>query len=368
MTIYMLAKRDNNAKRNFLLVNMFQAKHIPVSPSLALSLFGKLGELIKKSCTEKKILVLGFAETATAIAAEVAKVLNAAYIHTTRETLLLEESKKLLEFKEEHSHAVEHALYCDSPGIFRDLERIIFVDDEMSTGKTVINFIHALKEKELLPTGVKISTAVIISGLSQKYKNNLQENNVDLHSLYSIDNSKFEEEVSKMGEFSEDVEFCYSAPEYKLQIIEAHLSTNPRYGVNIQNYTENCSALSKQILSKVDDLEGKRILVLGTEEFMYPAIHLGAMLENINKKCSVFTHSTTRSPIFPCRRDDYPIKSRFKLSSLYSPERRTYLYNLQKYDKVIVVTDAPGDAGQLCAALSAAGNDDITLVKCKAHF
>ena len=34
-----VAKRDNNNKRTFLLVNPLQGKHIPVSPTAALELF-----------------------------------------------------------------------------------------------------------------------------------------------------------------------------------------------------------------------------------------------------------------------------------------------------------------------------------------
>ena len=40
-----IAKRENNTKRNYLVVDPLQGKHVPVEPSKALNLF-------KKSCRE----------------------------------------------------------------------------------------------------------------------------------------------------------------------------------------------------------------------------------------------------------------------------------------------------------------------------
>ena len=41
-----IAKRENNKKRNYLVVNPLQGKHIPVSPRKALEVFSKLAELL----------------------------------------------------------------------------------------------------------------------------------------------------------------------------------------------------------------------------------------------------------------------------------------------------------------------------------
>ena len=66
-----LAKRFNNPKRSWLLVNPLQAKHIPVSPGAALAMMRELGERLSRRYPECG-LVIGFAETATAIGAAVA--------------------------------------------------------------------------------------------------------------------------------------------------------------------------------------------------------------------------------------------------------------------------------------------------------
>ena len=66
--IIKIAKRDNNTKRNFLLVNSLQGKHIPTSPKETFNLFEKLNKKNMALLKEKNILIIGFSETATAIA------------------------------------------------------------------------------------------------------------------------------------------------------------------------------------------------------------------------------------------------------------------------------------------------------------
>ena len=136
-----IAKRENNPKRDFLIVNKFQGKHIPVSPTKAIDLFSKLAEKIK---TSKNSLVIGFCETATAIGFQIAKELKLPYIHTTRENYA---DSDAMFFSEEHSHATEQKLLKDGfDEIIDKLEEIIFVEDEITTGKTVLNIIDSFKK------------------------------------------------------------------------------------------------------------------------------------------------------------------------------------------------------------------------------
>ena len=63
----------------------------------------------------------------------------------------------------------------------------------------------------------------------------------------------------------------------------------------------------------------------------------------------------------------YPIQSGYKLKSLYDAGRTTYIYNLEKYDQVILVTDSeqiPGESlDTVVRALRASGNDEILLIR-----
>ena len=62
-----LAKRENNPKRDFIIMNTRQAKHYPCDPAASLGLMEELGrKLAQDGRAEKPTVVIGFAETATA--------------------------------------------------------------------------------------------------------------------------------------------------------------------------------------------------------------------------------------------------------------------------------------------------------------
>ena len=43
-----VARRENNTKRSYLVVNRLQAKHIPAKPGRTLELFDQLAQLVKR--------------------------------------------------------------------------------------------------------------------------------------------------------------------------------------------------------------------------------------------------------------------------------------------------------------------------------
>ena len=55
---------------------------------------------------------------------------------------------------------------------------------------------------------------------------------------------------------------------------------------------------------------------------------------------NVLCHSTTRSPICVSLNNDYPLHNRYQLKSLYDDDRKTFLYDIKEYDKVLIITDA----------------------------
>ena len=169
-----IAKRFNNPKRTYLLVDPLQAKHIPVSPGRALEMMESLGDLLKKYPGPR--LVIGFAETATAIGAAAASRSpgECVYLHTTREELPGAEDWIL--FSEEHSHAVEQKLW--GGGLTERIDRaehIIFVDDEISTGKTLINMAAQLHARFPRLAGKELVMACLIDRLSPEHEQRLAE-------------------------------------------------------------------------------------------------------------------------------------------------------------------------------------------------
>jgi len=93
-----LARRHHNTKRTYLLVDPLQGKHIPVSPTRSLEMLRTLGSRFAGVAPEVD-LVIGFAETATAVGAAVASMLSdrCRYIHTTREPSAI--TGRVIEFR-----------------------------------------------------------------------------------------------------------------------------------------------------------------------------------------------------------------------------------------------------------------------------
>lgn len=96
-------------------------------------MFRALADKLRGLYAKETLLVIGFAETATAIGAAVAAELGADYMQTTRE---LVPDAEYLYFSEEHSHATEQKLVKnDIDRALRTIDRILFVEDEVTTEK-----------------------------------------------------------------------------------------------------------------------------------------------------------------------------------------------------------------------------------------
>ena len=145
-----------------------------------------------------------------------------------------------------------------------------------------------------------------------------------------------------------------------------YTTVNPRLGCSAKEYQMCCMHLVEQIYNIVCSNTIKSILILGTEECMYPAILTGEYIEKKGICKTVKTHSTTRSPIVPRVQQQYPIFNRISFESLYEKGRKTYLYNLEKYDIVIIVTDAQNynktGEQQLLQSLKSYGNETVTII------
>ncbi|MDE6314444.1 MAG: phosphoribosyltransferase family protein [Lachnospiraceae bacterium] len=409
-----IAKRDNNTKRPFLLVNPLQGKHLAVSPSVSVQLFETLAHQVfsRTDVDYSHTLVIGFAETATAIGAglSIHAPFPVSYIQTTREKYM---GKDFLYFNEEHSHATDQMVIKD----FLDQTihsgcHIIFAEDEVTTGKTIENFIRVLL-KTYPQHRISFGIASILNGMGNEKLEELELRGIAIDYLLPVPSYNYDEILSsytyepslchdsKISEFAAlpsrlkedkriysstfaitsdrrtmgkqgsrnlypdtqlitdrypknrrkaDTKLCYDT-----LLCDNYADT--RLGVDADSYQTQCELLAQQIIQNYGlanaDLPALRILVLGTEECMYPGIALGQRLET--DTChQVRFHATTRSPILPSSEDSYPIKERYCLHSFYEQERITYLYNLEDYDLCIVVTDSKAETTamrELCTAL-----------------
>lgn len=342
-TTLRVAKRYNNTKRPYLLVNPLQAKHLPVSPSEALSMMKSLGHLLCQKYPNTK-LVIGFAETATAIGAAVATCFPdpCIYIHTTRESM--PDVQNWVLFSEEHSHAVEQKLCAETLGVWFHLsDTILFVEDEISTGKTLINMVQKLKQQFPVLSEKKLVAASILNRVSPENITKMEDAGIQCEYLVKLPQVDYSEMVSHI-QVSEANPTEYIEPHLICETLSELELYDPRKGVNTKTYTQNCLQIAQEFCSHYTTSlpYGASVLVLGTEECMYPALILGDYLEQSDNHLSVRCHATTRSPIGISQMEGYPITSGHKIMSFYETERNTYLYNLQHYDAVIVVTDSLG--------------------------
>jgi hypothetical protein len=333
-----IARRENNTKRNYLVVNMLQGKHIPVSPSIAFNMFESLAQNIKKTCENEKILFIGFAETATAIGSVVASCFDAYYIQTTRESI---PETEYLFFSEEHSHATEQKLVeTNIDNIIERVDRVIFVEDELTTGNTILNIVKVLEKK--YPNVKKYSAAALLSGMENESLQRFKERNIDLYYLiktqykgYSYIADKFKGD----GEYFSPDEM----PPKGARIVEHEVNgyLDARKLVKSLEYKEYVEKLCDEVINRIYYRylsKRNNVLVIGTEEFMYPAMYIGKCLEGRGK--NVKCHSTTRSPIVVSSEKEYPVHKRYELRSPYDDHRSTYIYDIDSYDTVLVVTDA----------------------------
>jgi len=333
-----IAQRENNRKRNYLVVNPLQGKHIPVSPGKALNVFSELAKLLWKYRNER-ILMVGFAETATAIGAELAMELGADYIQTTREKL---EDVNYLFFSEEHSHATEQKLVKDDMDeSFPEVDRIVFVDDEITTGKTIWNILSAMDQcyggGSSIFDVMKFSVVSLLNGMSEETMALYDAKGIGVHYLVKTQHTEYAQiadraENNGIYHQKEIQEAQYTA------CFEVGGWVNCRRLTSASKYEIACGKFYEEIRMLLPLAGKKSILILGTEEFMFPGLYVGKRLEE--EGFWVKFHATTRSPIVVSREREYPLHERYELSSFYEKDRTIYLYDIQVYDVVIIITDA----------------------------
>lgn len=343
-----IAKRENNTKRGYLVVDPLQGKHVPVEPSKALNLFKSLAEKLQGKYEGERLLLIGFAETATAIGAQAAITLGTKYIQTTREVI---PDVSYLFFSEAHSHATEQKLVKDDiDRVINETDRIVFVEDEVTTGNTIMNIIRIIRRE--YQRKIKFAVASLLNGMTEEYLKIYREEEIELHYLVKTDHSGYSAIAEKYhcdGLSIRAIQEDHTQEKLAVSIQDKiwnelpHIISipgwmNARRFVDAKQYETACKKLAETVIAETSVKQGERVLVIGTEEFMYPALLTGYEIEKMG--CVVRCHSTTRSPIAVSTEEEYPLHCRYELRSLYDPDRKTFIYDLENYDRVIVMTDA----------------------------
>lgn len=379
--------RENNAKRNFLFISKCLGKHLIVNPEivnltgliLTYDIFGKemfswniekLVSLLEHPFPDMKhveayknasnsihkienSIVIGFAETATAIGVPIAKAINAYYVNTSREPIV--SIKSCLDFEETHSHATSHQCLLKNVSKLQDAKTIILVDDEITTGNTMLHLIENL-EKNLPGKKRKYIIASILDWRSEedrfKFKNFTEEKNIDINcvslvsgtfstddfTVYPKQECELITETDKVIPIESSFMYQYEKTSYGM---ERYLLNTGRFGMNRFDRIEaDCRSASEFINSTLNN--EKRILVLGHGENIYIPSRIASYL-------NADFRTTSRSPIYISENDNYPIKSKHKF---FDRGIEYYFYDKdfieEYYDKVIFITETNGLNIKLC--------------------
>ncbi|TQK44270.1 RNA binding Pelota-like protein [Streptomyces sp. SLBN-118] len=358
-----------NPKRAHLLVSNVLGKHVPQSPSVVYDAGYGLGEQVRKLLGDEeaaRAVVLGYAETATGLGHSVADgVALAPYLHSTRRPV--DGVGQAGGFEESHSHATSHLLLPEDPALLAGDGPLILVDDEFSTGNTVLNTIRDLHERYPRERYVIVALVDMRSEADRERFERFAGEigaRVDLVALAS-GTVRLPEGVLEKGQalVAEQEAKAVAAPEALLAVsaptrVElgwpSGVPDGGRHGFTPGQravFEEALPGMAERIAAAVG--HASRVLVLGFEELMYAPLRLGTALEQV-LDADVRYSTTTRSPVLAVDDPGYAIRTRLVFPAHDDPADgpgERYAYNVAGagFDAVVAVVDSAADTPQLHA-------------------
>jgi len=309
-----------NPRRLYLFVSKVLGKHWPVKPSLMRAVHQALGQKIAD--LPGPVLVIGLAETATALGRGVAE--EAAWQTGRADILYLQTTRYLLShhlafsFDESHSHAPDHAVYLPDPplrGLFDAAKTLVLVDDEISTGRTLVELARAyLGRNPSLEQIAMVSITNWLSPARQQQISEILERPMRFPALIE-------------GDFRFDPNPQFPPPTLPWVIAQPgrrhdHLTADPaRTGILAGRW---------RLPLLPDPPLDRPLAVIGTGEYAYTPFRMALAWEE--KGYDVRFQSTTRSPILV----GDAITRRYEFLDNYGDGIPNYLYNLDP-DRLPVV-------------------------------
>lgn len=386
-----LALRDN-PKRAHLLVSKVLGKHIPQKPVLIEKSAQILGLMVWEkahnktgyaSQAAKKLLdtalknptkenlhklssfvdacetgltntvCVGYAETATSLGALVANKLTSYYIHSTRypdPTI-----PNYGSFEESHSHATSHFLTAEDVSYLDGLNRsIVLIDDEITTGNTLINTISMLETRTHHPAYYLVS---LVDFRTLEDREKLEQlarklnTRIEVVALFEgavhvpVDALEIAKPIVEHLKEMKDVELSSSGEAQVVSITVSSSLVPLKNGVDDLGKYVN---MGERIAAKVkDSLQGKT-LVLGLEEDMFLPLEVAKNLEEQSE--DVYFSSTTRSPVVSLNSDEYAIKTalNYVVPPIEGDTDKRYAYNISgSFETIVLVVENPAVLEQI---------------------
>lgn len=365
-----------NPKRAHLLVSNVLGKHVPQSPSVVyghgVALGRRVRDLLGARAAEDAV-VLGYAETATGLGHSVADGLGPApYLHSTRRPVT--GVVRAGGFEESHSHATSHLLLPEDPALLAGDGPLVLVDDEFSTGNTVLNTVRALHERYprkryvvvalvdmrspadagrledfAREIGARVDLVTAASGTVRLPPGVLEKGQelVAHHEAHAP-------EPAQQGSLDGGGAGAGSVARVDLRW-PGGVPDGGRHGFTAAQRERLESALPgmAERIAEALPTGARRVLVLGFEELMYAPLRLAHALEQ-TADADVRYSTTTRSPVLAVDDPGYAIRTRLVFPAHDDPADgpgERYAYNVAGagFDAVVAVVDSAADTPALHA-------------------
>ncbi|MFC8512019.1 phosphoribosyltransferase [Streptomyces sp. NPDC057257] len=364
-----------NPKRAHLLVSNVLGKHVPQSPTVVYGYGFALGRRVRDLLgTEEaaRAVVLGYAETATGLGHSVADGVGPTlYLHSTRRPV--PGVAPAGGFEESHSHATSHLLLPEDPTLLAGDGPLVLVDDEFSTGNTILNTIRDLharypRDRYVVVALVDMRSAAD-AGRLEEFAREINAR-VDLVAaasgtvrlpegvLEKGQNLVARHELSNRGARGT----ARPAPTHPHPAVNRidllwprNLPDGGRHGFTPTHRIRLETALPTMAarLEAALPATAHRVHILGFEELMYAPLRLARELEQITD-AEVTYSTTTRSPVLAVDDPGYAIRSRMVFPAHDNPADGPgdrYAYNIAgaDFDAVVAVVDSSADTPELHA-------------------
>ena len=360
-----------NPKRAFLFVSKVLGRHIPVAPSTMRDAFTDLANLVPNNLPEP-ILVIGMAETAVGLSAGVHQALqtrypNALLLNSTRHAQHGSDNNHALltTFREDHSHASQHLIYQSVDHVTQAQllasKTLIMVDDEASTGNTCVNVVTALRNAGLDQLQQVHLTTLVDWSLDQHQGAADSDDAVSDQIAERLPNIEFQRHHLLSGAWTwtdapnpEPI----TMPSVDTTEAGSHtlgdtgnwgrfptLDSTDGFDNYLLRFQTAFKVFNKQAQSDKKQLP-KRILVLGSNEFVWLPFLLAEWLETQTQNSTVNFSALTRSPIAL----GGAITTMLSFSDNYGLGMTNFAYNVEPNDWDLIV---------LCVETSADSVDDM---------
>ncbi len=272
-------------------------------------------------------VVIGYAETATGLGRLVANALGAYYIHSTRHAT--PGVDPVAGFEEGHSHATSHALVPTDPQWLGGGGAVVLVDDEFSTGSTVINTIREIHA--LSPHAVYVVAALIdlrsaadrarFTALADELGTRIVVTALGTGRI-ELGAGILDRAARLIRELPQDHPPQAAPPKPgRLSLLElSGREVTPvrsdRFGNTAPPREADIAAIAGRLAAHLANhgCQGS-VVVVGCEENMFLPLAVAHTLSGLLPEQDVRFSTTTRSPIVPVDRDDYAVAGALTFAS-----------------------------------------------------